>query len=84
MIKKMVVVIAASVLAVGLSVSAVSAKTTKHAKHKAKPAAAAQVQTLPNVPGNNPIVHAAQQTPIKNAPKPEGIKGNNAMGVATK
>jgi hypothetical protein len=81
MIKKMVVVIAASALAFGLSASTASAK---HHHAKKKPAQVAKVEAIKNVPGNNPIVSAGAQTPIKNAPKPEGIKGNNAMGVATK
>jgi hypothetical protein len=84
MIKKIVVVIAASALAVGLAVSAASAKQTKHAKHKAKPATVAKVEPMKNVPGNNPIVSAPKRDIAKNAAKPEGIKGNNAMGVATK
>jgi hypothetical protein len=36
------------------------------------------------VPGNNPFSVAPAAQPIKNAQKPEAIKGNNAMGVATK
>jgi hypothetical protein len=81
MIKKTIVVIAASALACGLWASAASAKTTKP---KAKPVTAAKVEPMKPVPGNNPFSVAPAAQPIKNAQKPEAIKGNNAMGVATK
>ncbi len=81
MIKKTIVVIAASALACALSVSAVSAKTTKH---KAKPAKVAKVQPMKAVPGNNPFTIAPASAGIKNAPAPAAIKGNNPMSVAAK
>jgi hypothetical protein len=80
MLKKMVVVIAASALAFGLSASAASAK--HHAKKK--PAHVAKVEPMKTVPGNNPMVSASAQTPIKNPKNPDAIKGNNPMGVASK
>jgi hypothetical protein len=82
MIKKTIVVIAASALACGLWASAASAKTTK--PKKAKPAAVAKVEPMKPVPGNNPFTVAAKRDVPKNVQKPEAIKGNNAMGVATK
>ena len=81
MIKKTIVVIAASALACGLWASAASAKTTKP---KAKKATVAKVEPMKAVPGNNPFTVAATREVPKNAAKPETIKGNNAMGVATK
>src|SRR5215813_8686556 len=78
--KKMVVVIAASALAFGLSASTASAKHTKH--HKAKPATAAKVEPMKSVPGNNPMTSASTREVPKNAAKPEGIKGNNPMSNA--
>jgi len=81
MIKKTIVMIAASALACGLCVSAASAKTTKP---KAKPATTAKAEPMKAVPGNNPFSVAPSSAPIKGAKAPEAIKGNNAMGVASK
>jgi hypothetical protein len=80
MIKKTIVVIAASALACGLWASAASAKTTKP---KAKRASVAKVEPMKSVPGNNPFTVAAKRDVPKNAPKPETIKGNNAMTMAS-
>ena len=81
MIKKTIVVIAASAFVCGLWASAASAATTKP---KAKRATAAKVEPMKSVPGNNPFTIATTRDAPKNAPKPEAIKGNNAMGVAPK
>jgi hypothetical protein len=80
MIKKMVVVMAASALACGGWASSASAK--QHPK--AKRAHVAKVEPIKSVPGNNPMVSAPMREPMKNAPTPQAIKGNNPMGVAAK
>ena len=82
--KKMVVIIAASALAFGLSASAASAKHVKHAKHHAaKHTTVAKVEPMKAVPGNNPLTVAPTRDLPKNAPKPEAVKGNNPMTSAT-
>jgi hypothetical protein len=81
--KKMVVIIAASALAFGLSASAASAKHVKHAKHHAaKHTTVAKVEAMKPVPGNNPLTIASTRDVPKNAPKPEATKGNNPMPMA--
>ena len=81
MIKKTVVVIAASALACAFWASTASAKTHHH---KAKPTHVAKTEAMKTVPGQNPIAVAPATAPVKGAKAPEAVKGNNAMGVAGK
>jgi hypothetical protein len=76
MIKKTIVVIAASALACGLFASAASAKTTKP---KAKQTTAAKAEPMKSVPGNNPFPIASNSAPVQNAKPYEPIKGNNPL-----
>ncbi len=85
MIKKTIIVIAASALACALFALSASAATRHYSKHhKAHPAAVAKVEPMKAVPGNNPFTIAPSSKPVANAKAPAAVKGNNPMGVAAK
>ncbi len=80
MIKKTVIVIAASALACAVWASAASAATRHYSKqHKAHPTAVAKAEPMKAVPGNNPFPIAPPAKPTQNAKAYEQMKGNNPL-----